>query len=133
MRKRYTLAVIAPLLLIILIGCSANPASTVTLPQMQAAVDNDRASIALNVFCKQEIAFKADIDPTVHKTIQQKCLQLATLDQQITASIQANNLTGAQENLAVAVTLGSGLSTDLLNIKDPTTQQAMQIAQTLDC
>jgi hypothetical protein len=124
-RKRIILLPV--LLLALTLGCAKNVNTT---PQYQAAVANDRASVVLNVFCKQEINFKHSIDPALHKTIQQKCMQLATLDDQITNAIAANDFTSAKSYLNVATTLAQGLNADLLNIKDKTTQQTLQIAQT---
>ena len=125
-RKR--ILVLSVLLLVFALGCATKNVNTT--PQYQTAVSNDRASVVLNVFCKQEINFKAQInDPALHKTIQQKCMQLATLDDQITNSIAANDFTSAKSYLNLGTTVAQGLGADLLNIKDATTKQALTIAQ----
>lgn len=127
MKRKLTIGLLA-VFLILSVGCATK--NNNTTPQYQAAVANDRASVVLNVFCKQEINFKANIDPTLHKTIQQKCMQVATLDDQITNSIAASDFTSAKSYLDLAITSVQGMGADLLNIKDPTTQQALMIAQT---
>lgn len=118
---------VVTLCLLLLVGC-AHKANTT--PQYQAAVANDNFSIGLRVFCTQEINFKPSIPFDVHKTIQQKCLQIATLDKQITNSIVNNDFKSASGYIDLAKTAVTDLGPDLLNIKDKTTQQALQIAQT---
>jgi len=126
MKKHFTIAAIT-LALLLVVGCQHNPGTT--NPQLKAAQNNDQVSIVLNLFCKQEINFKNTIDAATHKSVQQKCLQIAQYDEKVTSDIAANDLTTAQKDIGLAVSLAQSISADLLNIKDAGTKSTLQIAQ----
>ena len=113
--------------LLLLAGCARNPNAN---PQLQAAINNDRASLALNTFCKQFSNYRTFVDASVVSVVGKKCIQLATLDDQVTNAIAANDLTTAGSQLQLGIGVAQSIGTDLLNIKDTTTQQVLLISQT---
>jgi hypothetical protein len=113
--------------LLLLAGCARNPNAN---PQLQAAINNDRASLALNTFCKQFANYKTFVDASVVSVVGKKCIQLATLDDQVTNAIAANDLTTAGSQLQLGIGVAQSIGPDLLNIKDTTTQQVLLISQT---